>query len=488
MGNDLFTDINAQQYQMLLEMGAIITSEMNLDSLFPVIADQVNRVLSTERCSVFLHDENRNELWSLVSTDLRKGEIRIPSSDGVAGWVFQNQKTLIINNTANDPRFYSKVDQKTGFQTRNILCVPLFNRQQTCIGTLQVLNKKNGDFRADDTDLLNSASHYIAIALENATLYEQMELMLKAKERAIDHLAHELKTPLAVISGVMETIRRKIGAECLKELDQTLNRGLRNVERLLNLQRKIDDILNQREVGDWRNIRRIVEAAADLVEGLADEHQGSKKQTLELIVARLAEVYQLREYRLETIYLAPFLNRICDRIGLDMGNREIRIERDFDRPVNMVADPDILSLSCQGLLRNAIENTPDEGKIRISTYSDDCIASIRIHDYGVGITPENQKMIFVCFFHTQHTDAYSSKVPYAFNAGGAGVDLFRIKTFAERSGFDVDFESRRCCYLPTDGDACPGRISSCRFIGSPTDCLRSGFSTFVLRFNSRSFN
>jgi GAF domain-containing protein len=85
MENDSSTPGIIQRYQRLLEMGEIITSEMNLDTLFPVIADQVNRVLNTERCSVFLHDEKREELWSLVSTDLRKGEIRIPASEGVAG-------------------------------------------------------------------------------------------------------------------------------------------------------------------------------------------------------------------------------------------------------------------------------------------------------------------------------------------------------------------------------------------------------------------
>ena len=122
----------------------------------------------------------------------------------------------MINDAYSDPRFYSKVDEKTGFVTRNILCIPLINRKKTCIGTLQVLNKKSGDFRADDIGLLNAASHFIAIALENAMLYEQMDLMLKAKERAINHLSHELKTPLAIISGVLETVRRKIGRRMFK--------------------------------------------------------------------------------------------------------------------------------------------------------------------------------------------------------------------------------------------------------------------------------
>ncbi|MDO8969864.1 MAG: HAMP domain-containing sensor histidine kinase, partial [Saprospiraceae bacterium] len=328
--------------------------------------------------------------------------------------------------------------------------------------------------------LLNSASHFVAIALENAMLYEQMELMLKAKKRAINHLSHELITPLAIISGVLQTIRRKIGTESLKELDRTLNRGLRNVERLLDLQRKIDDIFNHRQLDDQKRMLRIIKTAVDLVEGLGEEHGGSQQKSLELISTRLSDLFQLKEPRIETIFLTQFLDGMCDRIALQMGNRNIRIEREFGRPIHLITDFNMLSMVCEGLLQNAIENTPDEGRICVSTYREEGLISIQVHDYGVGITPENQKNIFVGFFHTQKTDLYASKSPYAFNAGGTGVDLLRIKSFAERFGFDIDFESRRCCYLPTDSDVCPGRISECRFVEGPMDCQRSGFSTFKL--------
>ncbi len=84
-------------------------------------------------------------------------------------------------------------------------------------------------------------------------IYEQMNLMLKAKELAINHLSHELTTPLAIISGVLQIVRKKIGNACLKELDRTLDRGFRNVDRLLNLQRKIDDIFNYRQLKNKRD-------------------------------------------------------------------------------------------------------------------------------------------------------------------------------------------------------------------------------------------
>jgi signal transduction histidine kinase len=103
-------------------------------------------------------------------------------------------------------------------------------------------------------------------------------------------------------------------------------------------------------------------------------------------------------------------------------------------------------------------------------------------DHGVGITAANRKMIFGGFFHTQPTELYSSKQPYDFNAGGAGADLLRIKSLADRLGFTVDFTSRRCPFLPRDRDVCPGRISRCKSIDSKAECLGNSGSSFVLRF------
>jgi signal transduction protein with GAF and PtsI domain len=78
-----------QQHKMLFELGQIITSEMGLDALFKLIMVQTNQFMNTETCSVFMHDSVNEQLWSLVSTDLGKDEIRFPTSHGVAGWVLR---------------------------------------------------------------------------------------------------------------------------------------------------------------------------------------------------------------------------------------------------------------------------------------------------------------------------------------------------------------------------------------------------------------
>jgi GAF domain-containing protein len=184
----------------LFGVGHVITSEMNFDTLFDVIADQTNRIMESERCSVFLVDEKGTYLTAFMSTDLKKNDIRIPCDQGVAGWVFCHQLPLIVADAYNDMRFYPGIDQKTGFKTQNILCVPLVNRKKECIGTLQALNKNSGNFNEDDREVLSYLSNYITVAIENAKLYEELKTADMAKERVISHLSHELRTPLAIIA------------------------------------------------------------------------------------------------------------------------------------------------------------------------------------------------------------------------------------------------------------------------------------------------
>ena len=135
-----------------------------------------------------------------------------------------------------------------------------------------------------------------------------------------------------------------------------------------------------------------------------------------------------------------------------------------------------------GLLKNAVENTPDEGLIEIAARSSGNGVSIDVCDHGIGITVDNQENIFGGFFHTLDTKYYSSKRPFEFNAGGAGLDLLRMKVFAERFGFSIGVDSTRCKFIPLDTDICEGKISACPFVRKRSECLSSGGSTFSIKF------
>ncbi|HOJ43236.1 MAG TPA: ATP-binding protein, partial [Syntrophorhabdaceae bacterium] len=145
-------------------------------------------------------------------------------------------------------------------------------------------------------------------------------------------------------------------------------------------------------------------------------------------------------------------------------------------------DPYVLKDVVEGIIKNAIENTPDKGLIKISVYQEGEKIIFKVEDFGVGITEKNQQYIFGGLFHTEETEMYSTKKPYDFGAGGKGLELFRMKVYAQRLGFEISFKSKRCIYIPTDYDVCPGDISMCNFCKTREDCLKSGGTTFFVSF------
>ena len=476
-----------EQHQMLLELGKLIVSEMDMDTLFEVIVNETRKLMETEECSVFMFDKEKNQLWSRVSTDFKKNEIRFPADHGIMGWVFQHQQPLLIDDAYADPRFYPEVDRKSGFRTRNILCIPLINRYRECVGTLQVINKVAADFTDDDQRQLDAISHYVTIALENAKLYDDLKVLDKAKERVINHLSHELKTPLAILSGVLSKFEQQSEEAKDSGSEKTLKRGRRQLQRLIDLQAKIDDILGQKPVIEQQRILNIIEGTADLVEEFRGQSPAQQAELLGLVANRLEGLFKVDEVRPEWIHLAPFLRDILQEARSAMGQRELEMIGLFDEDLEIRVDRQVLHKVVSGLLKNAIESTPDEGKIELGAERREATVQIRVQDHGVGITPINRNLIFGGFFHTVDTALYSSKKPYAFGAGGAGADLLRMKVFSERLGFYVDFETTRCPYIPADTDVCPGKISRCPFATERGICLRTGGSTFCVDFPMSKF-
>jgi len=475
------------QHRMLLELGRAIVSEMDMDVLFDLIMNRTRQFMGTERCSVFLFDPKKNQLWSRVSTDLRNNEVRFSADQGIAGWVFQNREPLQVDDAYKDRRFYREVDRLTNFKTKNILCLPLINRHGDCIGTLQIINKIAGSFNENDLELLTSVCHYIAIALENARLYDELKVLDKAKERVINHLSHELKTPLSVLSAALELLARQLNETENPRVQKTLNRGRRQLRRLLDLQGKINDILNQRPVGEQRQLLNIIENAANLVAEFSEESAPARAELLESIADRLDSLFMLEKTHPERIHLASFLQETLQETRSTMDSREIEFREVLDESLEIWIGRSILRKVMSGLLKNAIENTPDEGIIELYGEKKEGVIHLEVRDYGVGVTAVNSPLIFGGFFHTQDTDLYSSKTPYQFNAGGAGADLLRIKVFSERFGFTVDFQSTRCPFIPEDTDLCPGRISNCSFVSDRQGCLTTGSSSFSVEFPLDTF-
>ena len=143
-------------------------------------------------------------------------------------------------------------------------------------------------------------------------------------------------------------------------------------------------------------------------------------------------------------------------------------------------DPNVLDMTLMSLLKNAIENTPDGGEVRISLYRQPESVAIEVKDTGVGITEQSQKHIFGGFYHSLETDLYSTKKPFDFGAGGKGLELLRIKMFGKTYHFKIECRSNRCRYIPRENDACPGSIAKCPHASEKEQCAQSGGSVFKL--------
>ena len=165
-----------------LEIVSDITAEIELGSLLQRVMVESTNMLYADRATLFLNDPKTNELFSRVVMGDGIGEIRLPNDVGIAGAVFQSQETINIPYAYADLRFNPSFDKKTGYFTSSILCVPIINKDGECIGCTQALNKKGGGFTDEDESRLKAFTQQVAIALENAKLFEDV-----SKERAYNH-------------------------------------------------------------------------------------------------------------------------------------------------------------------------------------------------------------------------------------------------------------------------------------------------------------
>ena len=129
--------------------------------------------IGAERGTIYLADHDNETFWSKVHTGDRRISITLPMGTGVAGHVVKTGKTINVKNVKKDSRFYGEIDDLTGFETKNMLCMPLKNRYGEILGALQLLNKKHDSFfLAEDEEFIEAFSIHAAIAIEKARLYE----------------------------------------------------------------------------------------------------------------------------------------------------------------------------------------------------------------------------------------------------------------------------------------------------------------------------
>jgi|GEM_PF-375168 len=178
----------------ILEMSTAISNELNLNSLLLKIIDLTTSILQAERCTLFLYDKKHDELWSKVAIKSEIKEIRMPKDRGIAGAVFLTRKTMNIEDVYTDPRFNQEVDKQTGYHTRSILCMPVLDKEKQAVGIIQVLNKKVGVFSKFDELRLAAVAAQAYVAIENATLFEEIVRVKNYNENILNSMTNAVIT------------------------------------------------------------------------------------------------------------------------------------------------------------------------------------------------------------------------------------------------------------------------------------------------------
>jgi adenylate cyclase len=185
--------LRAQEMEFV-EVVSEVTADIKLGSLLNRVMGEATRMLNAERSTLFLNDEKTNELWSEVGQGLESMQIRLPNHLGIAGAVFTSGKSINIPYAYADLRFNPAFDRKTGFFTRSILCVPIVNKHGRTIGVTQVLNKHGGPFGPEDESRLRAFTAQIAISLENAKLFADVQNMKNYSEAMLESMSNGVVT------------------------------------------------------------------------------------------------------------------------------------------------------------------------------------------------------------------------------------------------------------------------------------------------------
>lgn len=199
-------DERLKRSQILLEVTRRCASLSNIQDVWKELVSMTSRELDCDRGTLFLNDDETNELFSYVAQGDLVREIRILNDSGIAGHVFQSGQARISDDPYSDELFNRSVDQRTGYTTRNIACVPVRTMSGETIGVMQSLNKRVGEFNDDDLELLEEMTTQAAVVLQGLQHYEQID-KIREKENAFLKLMSDINSEFELSRMLMRVVQ-----------------------------------------------------------------------------------------------------------------------------------------------------------------------------------------------------------------------------------------------------------------------------------------
>jgi two-component system sensor histidine kinase HydH len=361
----------------LVELSTLIGSSLDIHTVLANAMTCAQLALNGEASAIFELDRLNGELFfrTAIGDSAEKAKaVRIKVGEGVAGWVAQTGKPLVVQDTAKDPRFEHSVDARTGFETRSILCVPMMHQGELS-GVVEVLNKKDGRvFDQYDQEMLTVIANQVAIAIDNSKLYSRLnqKFTLTAEELKITQrkliqseklaalgklsqgVAHEVRNPVMVIGGFARRLKTRFA-----ENDP--------------VRKTLDIILAQTE-------------------------------RLERMVSEFETFSKLRQPELRQLDIPPVVDAALGVCSKSMESLGIRVVRRFASELPVVkADAELLELALSKVVLNAVEAMPEGGILDFTLASQPDYLVISIKDSGIGIQPEMLASVFDPFSTSKTT-------------------------------------------------------------------------------------
>ncbi len=162
----------ASSYSKLADFGRELLIKKSLIDGLPLISKSAKDIIGADRCSIFINDLDKKELWTTIADGVDK--IIIPKGEGIVGETIKQEKTILVNDVYSNPYFMPDIDKKTGYKTENIIATPIFNSNRDVIGVLELLNK-NGGFDDGDIKFTKFFTHYISGFLELILFKKEIE-------------------------------------------------------------------------------------------------------------------------------------------------------------------------------------------------------------------------------------------------------------------------------------------------------------------------
>lgn len=367
--------------RLLVEASKTVNSTINSDELLDLILTAATTSLMADRGTLYLIDPATKELWSKVLKGDGMVEIRMSMGKGLAGYVAKTGETVNIADAYKDPRFNPEIDKKSGYKTRNVLCMPLRDKEGQIVGVFQLLNKRGGAFSKDDEEFIVALSVHAAIALENARLVKELVQgeRLSAIGRMASTIIHDIKNPMATMRIYAQVIKNRSQD---KEASDIADLMMKQVDRFVNMTQEV----------------------LDFSRGVS-------------------------ELKIEPVDLESILPALLTFVEHDLAKRGIGFVKEYHYTGTVTMDPEKMMRVFQNIAGNAADAMPDGGTLTLRINKTDAHVSFEFVDTGMGMTEDVRQKMFTPFF-TQG------------KKHGTGLGLAIVKKIIEEHKGVVEVESQ----------------------------------------------